>query len=68
DLASSCGRLYGEETYTAHRADLLAALHTQVPAESIELGRKCVDVTRSGDVFRLRFADGRTADADVVIG
>lgn len=68
DLASSCERLYGEETYTAHRADLLAALHTRVPAESIELGRKCVDVTRSGDVFRLRFADGRTADADVVIG
>ncbi|GAA1830577.1 FAD-dependent monooxygenase [Actinomadura chokoriensis] len=68
DLASSCERLYGEKTYTAHRADLLAALHTQVPAESVELGRKCVDVTRSGDVFQLRFADGRSAEADVVIG
>jgi salicylate hydroxylase len=68
DLASSCERLYGEETYTAHRADLLAAIQSLVPAETVELGRKCVDVTGKGDVFELRFADGRPAEADVVIG
>lgn len=68
DLASSCERLYGEQTYTAHRADLLAAIQSQVPAQSVELGHKCVELTRIGGAFRLRFADGRSAEADVVIG
>ena len=68
DLASSCERLYGEQTYTAHRADLLAAIQSQVPAKSVELGHKCVELTRNGGAFQLRFADGRSAEADVVIG
>ena len=32
DLATRCERLYGERTYTAHRADLLDAVRRAVPA------------------------------------
>lgn len=68
DLASSCLRLYGEHTYTAHRADLLRVLSSAVPAGTVQLGRKCVEVTVTGPRPRLRFADGETVEPDVLIG
>jgi len=69
NLAESCERLYGEQTYTAHRADLLAAIWSKVPERSIELGRKCVGLEAAADgSFRLHFADGQLAEADVVVG
>jgi salicylate hydroxylase len=68
DLSGACERLYGEQTYTAHRADLLRVIEAQVPAQSIRLGRKCTGLEPDGDDLRLRFADGGSAAADVVIG
>jgi len=68
NLMESCERLYGEHTYTMHRADLLRVIQSAVPAESVELGRKCVGLDSSGDALRLRFADGQSAEADAVIG
>jgi 2-polyprenyl-6-methoxyphenol hydroxylase-like FAD-dependent oxidoreductase len=73
DLATRCARLYGERTYTAHRADLLAAISRAVPAEDVRLGRRCVGLDRAGldragGRHLLRFDDGETAVADVVIG
>lgn len=68
DLAASCEKLYGEETYTAHRADLLSAIASKVPANRIRLGHKAVDVDCRGDALRLTFADGTSCDADVLIG
>ncbi|MBC2638194.1 MULTISPECIES: FAD-dependent monooxygenase [unclassified Rhodococcus (in: high G+C Gram-positive bacteria)] len=68
DLASSCERLYGEHTYTAHRADLLAAIQSRVSAEAVVLGRKCVRLGTGGGSLRLDFADGESAEADIVIG
>jgi salicylate hydroxylase len=68
DLAAACERLYGEQTYTAHRADLLRAVQSRVPADSVELGRKCIGLQEKGGTARLDFADGRSAEADVVIG
>ncbi|MCL6732171.1 FAD-dependent monooxygenase [Streptomyces neyagawaensis] len=68
DLAASCERLYGEQTYTVHRADLLAAIQSRVSATSIELGRKCVGVSPRGDALEIDFADGTRAEADIVIG
>lgn len=65
---SACERLYGENTYTAHRADLLRVIQSQVPAHSIRLGRKCVGMHVRGGTVRLDFADGGSAEADVVIG
>src|SRR2546423_7893771 len=37
NLAASCEQLYGEHTYTAHRADLLSAIVSKVPAASVRL-------------------------------
>jgi len=72
DLGTKCERLYGEHTYTAHRADLLAAVSQAVPATAVRLGKRCVRIDTgsapdSGPVT-LVFADGETVTADVVIG
>jgi 2-polyprenyl-6-methoxyphenol hydroxylase-like FAD-dependent oxidoreductase len=68
DLATKCEDLYGERTYTAHRADLLDAVRRAVPAASVRLGRRCVALDQGGPRHVLRFADGESAEADVVIG
>ncbi|MEU8636071.1 FAD-dependent monooxygenase [Amycolatopsis sp. NPDC048633] len=67
DLRESCRTLYGERTYTLHRADLLAALAAAVPAGTVRLGKRCVSV-EVGSRVTLRFEDGSLAEADVVIG
>ncbi|WP_033295854.1 FAD-dependent monooxygenase [Amycolatopsis jejuensis] len=66
DLESSCERLYGEHTYTVHRADLLAALENAVP--TIRLGKRCIALEERKGRPLLRFADGDVVEADVVIG
>ena len=43
-LTNTCRALYGEDTYTAHRADLLGAIQAAVPKQYIRLGKKCVHV------------------------
>jgi salicylate hydroxylase len=72
DLATKCERLYGERTYTAHRADLLDAVRRAVPAGSIRLGRRCVALDPAdqdgGPRPALTFEDGERVEADVVIG
>ncbi|HEX4287925.1 MAG TPA: FAD-dependent monooxygenase [Trebonia sp.] len=71
DLATRCERLYGEHTYTAHRADLLDALSMAVPDDAVRLGKRCVKVevpAAGGGSAVLTFADGEVAEADVVIG
>ncbi|MFF4238853.1 FAD-dependent monooxygenase [Actinomadura geliboluensis] len=69
DLASACERLYGEHTYTAHRADLLDVLRSAVPDDAVRLGKRCVELTvRAQGQPVLRFADGETVEPDVVIG
>ncbi|WP_246271394.1 FAD-dependent monooxygenase [Amycolatopsis acididurans] len=60
----ACEGLYGEQTYTVHRADLLEAIAAAVPEGTVRLGARCVAV--SGQ--RLRFDDGQVTEADVVIG
>jgi salicylate hydroxylase len=67
-LSGVCERLYGERTYVTHRADLLAALETAVPDGCLRLGARCTGVELGADRARLRFADGGTVDADVVVG
>jgi 2-polyprenyl-6-methoxyphenol hydroxylase-like FAD-dependent oxidoreductase len=67
-LATSCERLYGEQTYTVHRADLLEIVSGAVPDGTVRLGKRCVDVFQRGDRPALRFEDGEVAQADIVIG
>jgi salicylate hydroxylase len=68
NLAAACERLYGEHTYTAHRADLLDVIKSAVPPGTIHLGRRCVGLASRGDRPVLHFEDGQVAEADVVIG
>lgn len=66
---TQCERLYGEHTYTAHRADLLEVLRSAVPGGSVRLGSRCTGLTlRSGRGPLLHFAGGAEVEADVVIG
>ena len=67
DLAGSCERLYGERTYTVHRADLLRAIAAAVPG-AVQLGKRCTGVSVRGGSAVLAFADGTRAGADVVVG
>ncbi|HSF26175.1 MAG TPA: FAD-dependent monooxygenase [Actinomycetes bacterium] len=68
DLSAACEDLYGEHTYTAHRADLLNAVRSAVPDAFIRLGKRCVGLDSEGPHPVLRFADDTSVSADVVIG
>jgi salicylate hydroxylase len=68
DLATKCALLYGERTYTAHRADLLDAIRRAAGSADVRLAARCVGLDTDGGRHLLRFADGETAEADVVIG
>jgi salicylate hydroxylase len=68
DLAASCEHLYGEHTYTAHRADLLETLRTLIPNRQLRLSSRCLSVDANGERVSLRFASGEVTEADVVVG
>ncbi|MDQ3402579.1 MAG: FAD-dependent monooxygenase [Actinomycetota bacterium] len=68
NLADSCERLYGERTYTAHRADLADAIASAIPSGVVRLGKRCTTVAIRGDSAVLTFTDGTSVEADVVIG
>jgi salicylate hydroxylase len=68
DLTSESARLYGENTYTVHRADLLDVINGALPADAVKLGKRLSGFSASGAGVRLDFADGERAEADVLIG
>jgi len=68
DLASSCERRYGEQTYTVHRADLLDVIALAIPEGTVRLGRRCTELKTNFDRPALLFDNGDVAQADVVIG
>ena len=59
---------YGASYITVHRHDLHAALLDKVAPGTIAFDKRLTDVEPEGDVVRLIFADGSTAEADMVIG
>jgi salicylate hydroxylase len=67
-LGAGIAATYGAPYLHAHRGDLVAVLAEAVTAERIETGRRCVGVSRHGAGAQLRFADGGSAVADVVVG
>jgi salicylate hydroxylase len=67
-LGDSVERAYGAPYHHAHRADLMAVLADAVPADRVEVGRRCVGVAQRGERAEVRFADGSDAVADVVVG
>jgi salicylate hydroxylase len=68
DLTAKSARLYGEHTYTAHRADLLDVIKGAVPADAVRLGKRLDGFSVSATGVSLGFADGEQAEADVLIG
>ncbi|HEY5624227.1 MAG TPA: FAD-dependent monooxygenase [Gammaproteobacteria bacterium] len=60
--------LFGAPYLCMHRADLVEALSSQVPAECVHFGKKLRDVQPKGDGVELVFEHGTTAEADAAIG
>ena len=67
-LGQACVDRFGAPYYTFHRADLHRCLLDLMPAGTVVLGRKCAGVRETPDGAELRFADGETVAADLVIG
>ena len=53
--------------YGMHRADLLNALAATLPPSSIRTGYRCVGLEQDADAAQLQFANGETAEADIVV-
>ncbi len=54
-------------TFGMHRADLVELLAAGLPAGVVRTGKRGVGFEQIGDVARVTFADGTTAEADIVI-
>jgi 2-polyprenyl-6-methoxyphenol hydroxylase-like FAD-dependent oxidoreductase len=62
-------RRYGLLSMVAlHRGDLHRALISQLPGSTIRTGMECVDAREADDRVVLRFANGDTVEADLVLG
>jgi salicylate hydroxylase len=53
--------------YGMHRADLLNTLAATLPKSSIRTGHRCIGLEQNADAAQLQFANGETAEADIVI-
>ena len=58
----------GTSGYTIHRAELLDAIAQRVSRERLHLDMRCTGVHERDDAVRLDFADGSSAEFDVVLG
>lgn len=67
-LGSECVQQYGVPYYVTHRADLHHGLLGLLPNGMVHLGLQCVGIEEHAAGVELRFADGSTASADVVVG
>jgi salicylate hydroxylase len=54
-------------TFGMHRADLVDMLANALPAGTVRAGHRCSGFEQNGDAARLTFANGATAEADIVI-
>ena len=61
-------RLFGEPTIAIHRADLHEILLSALPPDTVRLGAKCAGFEQDADSATVRFADGHTDRADLVVG
>jgi salicylate hydroxylase len=59
---------FGTPYLTAHRADVHALLLAKLPREAIHLQAQCSGVSSGNGIAVAHFADGRAAEADIVVG
>jgi salicylate hydroxylase len=67
-LKASAAAQFGAPYLTVHRADLHALLQATLPAESIHLDGQCTGASSFDGMAVATFADGREAEADIVVG
>lgn len=67
-LGATGERNYGASYITVHRHDLHAAILDKLRPGTVAIGRRLNDVAADGAVAQLSFADGSTAEADIVVG
>ena len=68
DVGPAYRQRFGAPYVGIHRADLQAVLSAAVGLDRIHLSKRLVDITDTGARAALRFDDGTTAEADLVIG
>ncbi len=54
-------------TFGMHRADFVNLLAANLPAGIVRTGHRAIGFEQNGDVARVSFANGATAEADVVV-
>jgi salicylate hydroxylase len=54
-------------TYGMHRADLVDFLAAALPADIVHCGHRATGFEQDGNTARVKFANGATAEADVVV-
>jgi len=54
-------------TFGMHRADLVSLLAAGLPAGIVHTGHRAIGFEQTGDVARVKFANGATAEAEVVV-
>ena len=54
-------------TFGMHRADFVDFLAANLPAGIVHTGHRAIGFEQNGDVARVKFANGATAEADVVV-
>jgi salicylate hydroxylase len=67
-LADACERDFGAPYYHFHRAELLEVLAAAVPDGVISLDHRCIGLSQHADCVEVRFHNGVTAAADLVVG
>lgn len=71
-MGDACEQMYGAPCYVAHRADLHALLKEALPADALQLDRRCVSVAQDDDQVTLTFARKIGGEvrvtADAVVG
>lgn len=67
-LAAAAVERWGAPFYHLHRAHLHDALRAALGEQHITLSARCVAVEQDGTAVEMRFADGRAARGDLLIG
>lgn len=68
ELGDAVERAFGAPYYHFHRADLLRALLDRLPPERLHAGRRLTAAVEREGRVELRFADGGSATADLLVG
>jgi salicylate hydroxylase len=55
-------------SFGMHRADLIDFLAASLPSKIIHCGHRAVGFEQAGDIARVRFANGASAEGDAVVG